>query len=206
MFFNLMKIYYESNQDGGNGNNANNDNSNNGDNNQSESENFATVEEWYKSLSEDQKKLADPVKTHFDRVYASVKSTRDERDTLSGQLRDAIKKTKEGSPEREQLEKISNDLEVANRRGDFYEEAPSHKCLSPKAAYALAVTLELFDKKGRVDWKDLEKEAPELFGEARKVLPRKGGAGAGANDLPAKSSNMNNWIREQAGKGSITQP
>lgn len=203
MFFDLMKIYYESNHDGGNGSAG--DNSNNGGDNQGDPATFATFEDWHKSLSEDQKKLAEPIKAHFDRVYAAVSATRTERDNLSAQLRDAMKKTKEGSPERAELEKISNDLEKANRRADFYEQAPSHKCLEPKAAYALAVTENLFDKKGNVDWKALEAEAPGLFGEARKALPKKGGAGSGTDDKPAKQSNMSDWIRQQAGKNTITQ-
>lgn len=206
MLFNLMKIYYESNADGGAGAGAGSDSSNNGNGgNQGDPENFTNFEDWYKALPEDHQKIVAPAKTHFEKMQATVKRTREERDTFQSQLRDAMKKTKEGSPEREQLEKLSNDLEMANQRANFYEEAPSHKCLFPKAAYALALKESLFDKKGNIDWKALEAEEPGLFGEAKPKLPKKGGAGSGTDEQPAKAANMNNWIRQAAGKNSITQ-
>jgi hypothetical protein len=200
---------WQANNDGGNGagasdNNANEDKSK-GEGNQGDPKNFATFNDWYGSLTDEQKKLANPAREHFDRLYQTVRTVREERDTFQTQLKEVTKKMKEGSEERVTLEELSSKLDEANQRADFYEEAPSHKCLNPKAAYALALSSKLIDSKKGIDWKTLETEAPELFGETKRKLPKKSGAGEGSGSAGAKSISMNDWIRSQAGAGRIVQ-
>lgn len=198
--------YFAPNATGTEGGANNSNNNGEGDNNQQNNQEGnqqgdpATFEDWYKALPADHQTLFAPAKAHFERMQATVKATRDERDDFSRQLRDATKKLKEGSEERQAFEGLSAQLDEANRRADFHEDAPSHKCLNSKAAYAIAKSQDLFDKKGGVDWARLEETAPELFGEAKPKLPKKGGAGNGTNNnQSARKGTMNDWIRNQAG-------
>lgn len=170
-----------------------------------ESKSFATFGDWFNSLDDNGKALAGPAKEHFDRVHQTLRTVRDERDEFQKQLKIATSKLKEGSEERVTLEELSTNLDKANQRADFYEEAPSHKCLNPKAAYALAVSESLIDAKKGVDWKALAETAPELFGDAKRKLPNKRSAGDGTDSGRANAVTMNDWIRSQAGAGRITQ-
>lgn len=206
MFFDLMKIYYESNRDGGNNSNGGNQNSEGeSDNQQSDSVDFKSFDEFYNSLDDNGKKLVDPAKAHFERMQSTVTATREERDTLQTQLKDAIKQLKDG-PDKDKFTEISNQLAEQQQRGDFLEEAPGHNCTNPKAAFIVAKAEGLFGKKG-VDWNALQSLAPEFFGQQtqRKTVTRKTGAGTGTNEDQQPHANMNNWIRQQVGRGTITQ-
>lgn len=207
-----MTRWMEANRDGGAGaGGASDDSKSNDDQNkdkakgEGESKSFATFGDWFNSLDDAGKTMAGPAKEHFDRVHQTLRTVRDERDEFQKQLKIATGKLKEGSEERTTLEELSTNLDKANQRADFYEEAPSHKCLNPKAAYALAVSENLIDAKRGVDWKALAETAPELFGDAKKKLPNKKTAGDGTGSERANAVTMNDWIRAQAGAGRITQ-
>lgn len=158
----------------------------------------ATWDDYVAKLPEDQRTLltglyeaknADLLKT--------VKATRGERDTLATQLRDAAKKMEKGSEAQTQLNEQATKLDEANRRADFYEEAPAQECRNPKAAFALAKASNLFKANGSPDWKAIKEEAPELFGVV--VKPKgKGGAGAGT-EKQQRTVSVNDFIRAKAG-------
>lgn len=202
--FSLSKygmMRWQANNDGGQGSNgdasADDDKSKGKD--KGEPQSFATFDAWYTSLNDDQKTLATPAKEHFDRLYQTIRTVRDERDDFQKQLKQISAKLKEGSEERQTLDELSTKLDKANQRADFYEEAPSHNCLNVKAAYALALSSELIDPKKGVDWKSLQEEAPELFGDGKKRLPKRGAAGSGTQSERAEGLTMNDWIRRSAG-------
>lgn len=190
--FRLSPFYFlrEANANGSEGNGSGENN------NQGDPETFDTFEDWYNSLSEDQKKVVGPGKAHFDTVYSTLSTVRDERDDFNQKWRDAIKQLKD-SPEKQKLQEA---LDETERRANFYETATDNKCLNIKAAYALAKSQELFDKKGNPNWAELQKQAPELFGEKKRELPRKGNAGSGTSGRTPASSTMNDWIRKSAGR------
>lgn len=204
---------WQAQNDGGQGSGGtSNDDSNTDDKGKgkeegSDSQSFATFDAWYQSLDDNGKKLAGPAKEHFDRLHQTVRTVREERDDFQKQLKQATNKLKEGSEERVTLEQLSAELDKARQRADFYEEAPSHNCLNPKAAYALAVSSDLIDvKKGTINWADLQKEAPELFGDGKKKkLPKQGAAGNGTGSERATGHTMNDWIRASAGVRQTTQ-
>lgn len=208
--FGMMR--WQANNDGGAGAGAGTDDGKSNDDQnkdkakgEGESKSFATFGDWFNSLDDNGKALAGPAKEHFDRVHQTLRTVRDERDEFQKQLKIATSKLKEGSEERVTLEELSANLDKANQRADFYEEAPSHKCLNSKAAYALAVSADLIDAKKGVDWKGLAEIAPELFGDAKRKLPNKRSAGDGADSGRAKAVTMNDWIRSEAGIGPATQ-
>lgn len=206
--FGMMR--WQANDDGGAGGGGSSDDGGSNDQDKGKKDNesgktFATFDAWFQSLDDGGKALAGPAKEHFERVHQTLRTVREERDEFQKQLKQATSKLKEGSEERATLEQLSTELDKANQRADFYEEAPTHKCLNPKAAYALALSENLIDAKKGVDWKALAEQAPELFGEAKKKLPNKKTAGEGQGSERSSGLSMNDWIRSQAGAGRVTQ-
>lgn len=96
---------------------------------------------------EDRKKL----KESFD----SLKSAAEKGSELEGKLRDATKLLEEADARYQEVE----------RRANFTEQAikPEIGCTNVRAAYALAVSENLFDSKQNPDWKSIKSAAPELF-------------------------------------------
>jgi hypothetical protein len=200
MLFNKFRLspffFYQSNNDGGN---------QGGDNSQGEPGDNETFESWLDSQPDEVKSKAKPLyEAHVNSLKSTVKATRTERDDLSKQLKKLSKDLEEGSEAKKSLDKVTADLEAANTRADFYEEAPAHNCRNPKAAYAILRSNNLYDSRNNIDWKALQQEAPELFGEKKKVIQKKT-AGNGTDDAEQSNSSMNNFIRKKAGYGEITQ-
>jgi hypothetical protein len=135
---------------------------------------------------------------HVTGLKATVKATRDERDGLAKQIKELSTKAEKGSELEKTLTEFGAKLEIAEKRASFFEDAvrPGIDCRNPKAAYALAVTDNLFDRKGSPDWAALKAAAPELFGKV--TPPANAGTGTGA---PPKNNDMNTFIRQQAGRG-----
>jgi hypothetical protein len=164
----------------------------------------ADWDSYIASLPADQKDLVGKLYTEKNQgLLNSVKATRDERDTLGKQLREAAGKLEKGSEIEKKLTETANQLDAANKRASFMEEAIEHDCKNPRAAFAVASANELFNKSGAPDWKEIEKMAPELFG---KPAPKsKGGAGAGTSGAAAKVGGMSEWIRNQAKAGTNSE-
>ncbi len=201
--FHLSHFFFQSNAGSGAGsgagdnsnvNNSNN-NSNSDTNTNKEPENF---DAW---LAAQPDEVKNKVKSLYDASIVdlknTVKATRTERDDFSKQLRDASKKLEAGSDQQKQLLELANSNDEANRRADFYEQAPQYECKNPKAAYAIAKSQDLFTKSGAPDWKSISAEAPELFGKVIKTI--KGSAGSGTGKQVTNTGSMNDWIRKEAG-------
>jgi hypothetical protein len=142
--------------------------------------------------------------THVQGLRNTVQATRQERDALSQQLSQLQTALGKNSPDevKHLVEQMTHDLEAANRRAAFVEEAVRAEiaCSNPKAAYALAQAENLFDRRGNPDWAAIRAAAPELFGgNGRSAIPP-GHAGAGTGGPPQDNS-MNAFIRRSAGRG-----
>lgn len=194
----LMKVFYEANSGSGSGDTTSgnqNDNQSSDNNQQGEPADFET---WLNSADEKLKATIKPLfDAHVSKLMNTVKETRRERDDFQKELRDAIKKLDAKSDEAKNLSGIADKLDEANKRADFYEEAPANGCRNPKAAFALVKADNLYTRSGAVDWKSLKEVAPELFGEVSR-LPRKKTAGEGTDKGQASSQTMNEWIRNKA--------
>ena len=148
--------------------------------------------------------LAEPVRALYDAhttgLRNTVQATRQERDALSGQLAALTKALGKETPEAAKavLSEMASELEAANRRASFAEEAgkPEIGCTNPKAAFAIAQADGLFDKRGAVNWPALKTAAPELF---RRPTPA-GNAGQGTGTPPPATKSMNAFIRAAAGR------
>jgi hypothetical protein len=154
-----------------------------------------SFETWLEGQDETVKGL---IAARFEKLETTVRTTRDERDNFSKQIKTLAKQQAEGSEAKAQLEQLGAQLEETERRAAFLEEAfnPALQCRNPRAAWTLAKAQDLFDKKGNPDWAALKREAPELFG----VPVANANAGNGTGKPPATKNDMNSWIRRTAGR------
>jgi len=150
------------------------------------------------ALPEEQRGLYDQ---HVQGLRTALQSERDQHQDLARQLREATQRLEEGSETRQQLEQLTGQIEVANQRADFFEQAtqPEIGCSSPRLAWLAAQEVEAFDRRGNVNWAVLKEQFPELFGQGTKKQPP-GNAGSGTSTPPA-AQGMNAFIRRQAGRG-----
>lgn len=150
---------------------------------------------WEAFLEKQPEEVKNLYKSHSEGLLNTVKATREERDSLSKQIKQLAKEQKEGSEAKSRLDAITAQLEIAERRAAFVEDAikPEIECRNPGAAWVIAKASDLFDKKGAPDWKAIRAAAPELFG---KVIAN-ANAGNGTQTPPAKTKNMNDFIRSK---------
>lgn len=151
----------------------------------------------FEAILEKDPKIKELYEQHTASLLNTVKATREERDGLKSQVKDLLAKSEKGSENEKALSETLAKLEATERRATFVEEAvkPGIDCRNPKAAFALAVTIDAFDKKGNPDWALLKKEAPELFGKSSP--PAHGGSGT---DAPPQANDINSMIRRAAGR------
>lgn len=155
----------------------------------------ATFDEFLATQPETVRALAD---SYAGSLKSALNAEREERKTLSKQLRDATAKAEQGSASQKLLEEISGKLDATEKRAAFFESAsvPAVGCVNPRAAYLVASAENLFKKNGEPDWAALQAAVPELF---RKAGQANAGNGTGAPP-PARGS-MNDFIRKAAGYG-----
>lgn len=153
-----------------------------------------TFDAWQKGLSDEQKGL---IESHVKGLKSALDSERGSRKDLEKQLRDMAKKAEAGSDAQTQLTKLADDLLTADRKADFYEAAHAAGARNLKLAFTVALTDELFDKHGRVNFDEMKKSYPELF--ASTTTPR-GDAGSGTDRKPKAGAGMNDFIRSAAGR------
>ena len=151
----------------------------------------------FEAILEKDPKIKELYEQHTASLLNTVKATREERDGLKSQVKDLLAKSEKGSENEKALSETLAKLEATERRATFVEEAvkPGIDCRNPKAAYALAVTVDAFDRKGNPDWALLKREAPELFGKL--TPPAHGGSGT---ETPPQANDINSQIRRAAGR------
>lgn len=134
------------------------------------------------------------------RARGEAAKYRTERNELARQIKDLVPKAEKGSELEKQLTDIQAQIESANQRATFMEEAirPGVECRNPRAAFALALADNLFTKTGSPDWKAIKDVAPELFGRAPASVNANAGEGTGGKQ-PTKTD-MNRIIRQMAGR------
>lgn len=156
-----------------------------------EGESPQTWETWLESAPEDVRKLYEG---HVTGLKSALDTERDQRKQLAKQLSDAAKQAADGSEAKTQLEKLSRELETAQKRADFFESIPGD-VVSAKLAWIAAENADAFKRDGSPDWDMLRQSFPELF---RKNAAPTGNAGAGTDQKPQTGS-MNDFIRRAAG-------
>jgi hypothetical protein len=151
----------------------------------------------FEAILEKDPKIKELYEQHTAALLNTVKATREERDGLKNQVKDLLAKSEKGSDNEKALTETLAKLEATERRATFVEEAvkPGIDCRNPKAAYAYAVTVDAFDKRGNPDWALLKREAPELFGKSSPAAH----GGSGTETL-LQANDFNSMIRRAAGR------
>jgi hypothetical protein len=90
---------------------------------------------------------------------------------------------------------MQSELQDAQLRLDFMEQAPAQRCKNVGLAFLAAKSNSLFLKDGTPDWTAIKGFAPELFGPE---IPNVG-QGRGVNSPATPSININDRIRRAAG-------
>lgn len=152
-----------------------------------------TFEAWSETLTAEQKGL---IETHVKGLKSALESERGSRKDLEKQLRDLAKKAEKDSEAQAELTNLADQVKSENRRATFYEDAHAAGVCNLKLAYIVATTEELFDKQDKVDFNEMKKAYPELFGPAKET---KANAGSGTRDQQPSTFNMDAHIRQKAG-------
>jgi len=144
-----------------------------------------TPESWDAWLEAQPQEVRALYETHTSGLRSALQSEREQRDDLARQLREATGALEEGSAAREALEQVNVQLEAAQRQADFYAEAarPETGCTNPRLAYLAAQEIDVFDRRGNVNWERLKEQFPELF-KKQGPAPTHGGEGSGGPDRP----------------------
>ncbi len=162
------------------------------------SETPATWEAALAALPEGVRALYD---SHITGLKNTVTTTRQERDALNARIKDITKALGKDNPEEAKtlVEQMASELEQAERRASFYEDAgrPEIGCTNPKLAFLAAEAGGLFDKKGNANWEQIKAAAPELF---RKIGAGSADGGAGSTSKKTPAVGMNDFIRAAAGR------
>lgn len=174
------------------GNNGGDPQNNNGGDPQNKNQNgFESFEAF---LEKQPKEVKDLYESHTTGLKNSLTKAREERDNSTRLLRELQQKAEKGSDLEKQLSDAVEKAEAAERRALFAEGAitPEIRCVNVKAAYALAITDDLFKKDGSPDWESIKKAAPELF---KKPGNSTGGAGDGTGEDGGPKMSMNDILR-----------
>lgn len=158
---------------------------------------FESFEQFVETLDEPVKEL---YSSHISGLKNALDGERENRRKLSEQVKSLTPAVEKGSELEKKLAETAKLLDEAerrsveyNRRATFAEQAirPGVNCANVKAAYALAVSENLFTEDGSPKWKELQKLAPELFRFSKQT-------NAG-NPNEAVSNDINAAIRRAAG-------
>ena len=128
----------------------------------------------------------------------ALKTERDARGDLEKDLKEAAGKLEKDSDAQKEVLKLADEIAAGVEKSDFYEEAHEEGVSNLKLAYVVAKQDDLINKRGKVDWKTLKEDYPELFGK-KKVPSGDAGAGTGGK-LPGDKADMNVLIRKKAGR------
>ena len=148
-------------------------------------------------LGSQDKKVQEMLDGHIKGLKSALNDERTGRKELEKQLRELAGKAEKGSEAEKKLLEMADKQAEADRRTDFYDAAHAAGVSNLKLAYLAAVQDDLFDKRGLVNFEEMKKGYPELFGEKPKP---KGNAGSGTGDegnLGGKTD-MDDFIRSRA--------
>jgi hypothetical protein len=146
--------------------------------------------DYEKWIGEQSEEIKTGIEEHYNGLLNTVKATRQERDELSAQL----KKSKS----MDEVKEILVQLDGANKKASFMEQAITKGVKRPGALFSIANAENLYNDKGEPDWEKLHESVPELFGAS----VSSNDAGSGTNLKP--QGDTNKTIRESLSKnGSI---
>lgn len=162
---------------------------------------------WDKWLADQPEAVKTLVDGHVDGLRSALDNEREERKKLSRQLSQVRAGAEKGSELEKQLSQLEADLNSAQLRADFAEQAAGRVTnikLARLSAEADGLIEANTSKSGGVNWdrlfQELETAYPELF--KKDVKPQvKSNAGSGTQTPPGGPVSMNDLIRQKARGG-----
>jgi hypothetical protein len=154
-----------------------------------------TFDSWLAKQDEGTRGL---LNSHTSGLKNALEDERTERKKLQRQIRELSEKAEKGSEMRQQLETLNTSLETNARKADFFEEAHANKVSNLRLAWMAVNEGELMNSRGQVDWDAFRSQYPELI-EKPASTPRSN-AGTGTGTPPPSRLNMNDMIRQAAGR------
>jgi len=151
-------------------------------------------ESWFENQTPELQGL---ITEHHDGLHKALKAERGNRRGLEKQLRE-LSETMEGEHQAT-LKTMADNLRQEEVKSQFYEDAQRAGVKNLRLAYAVAVQDNLFDRRGLVNFEDMQKVYPELFGVVVSGTRNLAGAGTGSNHVPAKKT-MDDLIRGKLGR------
>ena len=185
------------NQGGQGGNAGGNGSAGSGDAGQGQG---LTFDSWITEQPDDIKSL---LEEHTKGLKSALASEKDARKNFEKQIKDLAGKAEKGSEFERQLAEIAKANERAQSQADFYEQAHAAGVSNLKLAFIVAEQDQLMDGRGRVNFEEMRKRYPELFGgERRQAASGNAGAGTGGsgNGAGQPGQRMNDFIRTAAGR------
>lgn len=169
----------------------------------------ANFDDWFKGQADEIKDLVDE---HISGLKNALNSERTERKKLADQLKQIGGQLEQGSEAQKQITEISGQLEVSNRRADFFEEASATGIVGKAIKLAWAAVLNdglieefLNHRTNKVDWAGMfdrmKTDYPTLFQTPAPPRVPPGHAGSGAGQPAPAPVDMNQLIRRAAGQG-----
>ncbi len=143
---------------------------------------------WLKAQPDDVKAL---VENGMKGLKSALTSERQQRQDIERQLREAAAKLDKGSEMQKNLESLAGKMQVMEQQADFYDQAHKLGVNDLKLAFIVAREESLIDAKGRINFDELKKAHPALFGAA----PGPGRVDGGAGKQPP-AGGMNALLKE----------
>lgn len=150
---------------------------------------------WHGALPKNAQTL---IADHESGLKTALGSEREARGDAEKALREVAGKLEKGSVAQKEVLKLADEVSVGTAKTEFYEDAHEAGIINLKLAYHIAVTDELFDKRGNINFEKMKENYPELFTKAPRKPP--GGAGDGAGGDLDQPADMNVFIRKSAGR------
>lgn len=190
------------NNSGGSGNSDGNNQSGTGSNqgggdaNQNQGQGL-TYDAWVAQQPEDVRGL---LEGHTSGLKSALESERTARKDFEKKIKELSGKAEKGSELEKQLAEIARTNELVQSQADFYEQAHAAGVSNLKLGFIVAQQEGFIDAKGRVNFDEMRKRFPELFGATQRAAGNAGagtGNGAGGN---SPGQRMNDFIRGAAGR------
>jgi len=131
-------------------------------------------------------------------LKSALESERTARKNFEKQIKDLSLKAEKGSELERQLAEIAKAQEQARNQTEFYEQAHTQGVKNLKLAFLVATQEELIDNRGKVDFDEMKKRYPELFGAGQARAA--GNAGAGTNTSVDTKFSMDDFIRKKVNR------
>jgi len=153
-------------------------------------------DDWIKEQPDEVKTL---LEGNVSGLKSALKSERDLRADLERDLKD-LTNTLEGEP-KAKAEELLGEYAKATEKVGFYDDALQAGVVNPALAYHIVVSEKRIDRRGRVNFTELEADYPDLFTKKarRPNVPSGAGEGGNAGTPQNEGDPLGNAIRKAAG-------